>query len=430
MNVARLRLQVGIFALISLLGISFVGVRYLGWFDRSYVVYVQAEDAGGAYTHAAVAYRGVPVGRVGDISLTDDGVRLELLIESDIEVPRDVAVVVAQRSAVGEQYVDLRPASSAGPYLADGDTLTGMGTPLPMETLLANLDGLISEIDPADLSVVIDELGAAFDGNEDALGRLLVATELLIDDALAHLPETVDLLRDGQTVLQTQLDSASAIRTWADQLAELTTTLAESDADLRDLITTAPTATDNISTLLADLDPSLGVLLGNMITVNGIAVRRLANVEVVLVSYPMVVAGGFTVTPGDGTAHFGLVLNFDNPPPCIYGSTDSYTCTQEELDQGSAVRGWQNAPGPSGPPIIPVPLPGLETPTGDDGAGSDDAGPDEDDTAVPRPSGYDPLTGLLVDQFGTPVQFGGTGGHYELAGEQSWKQLLLMGLTP
>lgn len=383
MNLARLRLQVGIFALISLLGVSFVGVRYLGWFDRSYVVYVQAEDAGGAYTHAAVAYRGVPVGRVGEITLTDDGVQLELLIEADVLVPKGAAAVVAHRSAVGEQYVDLRPVSSAGPYLADGDTLTGMSTPLPMETLLANLDGLIAEIDPEDLSVVIDELGAAFDGNEEALGRLLAAAELLVDDAMQHLPETVDLLRDGQTVLQTQLDSASAIRTWADQLAELTTTIAESDEDLRDLVATVPGATDTVSTLLDDLDPSLGALLGNMITVNGIAVRRLANVEVILVSYPMVVAGGFTVTPGDGTAHFGLVLNFDNPPPCIYGSTADYTCTQEELDQGSSVRGWQNAPGPSGPPITPVPLPGLDT--GDDDSDDTETG----DGEVPRPSGYD-----------------------------------------
>lgn len=358
------------------------------------------------------------------MSLSDDGTRVELLIESHIDIPADVEVVVAQRSAVGEQYVDLRPNSSAGPYLADGDVLTGMETPLPMETLLADLDALIAEIDPDDLAVVIDELGAAFDGNEDALARLLTATELLVDDALEHMPQTVDLLRDGQTVLQTQLDSASAIRTWADQLAKLTTTIADSDDDLRDLIETAPQAGDDVTDLIHDLDPSLGTLLGNLITVNGVAVRRLANLEVILVTYPMVVAGGFTVTPGDGTAHFGLALNFDNPPPCIYGSTDTYTCTQEELDQGSSVRGWQNAPGPSGPPIYPVPIPGLESGPDDDQSG------EPEPSGTPAPSGYDPYTGLLIDQYGTPVQFGGTGGHYELAGDQSWKQLLLMGLTP
>jgi len=36
------------------------------------------------------------------------------------------------------------------------------------------------------------------------------------------------------------------------------------------------------------------------------------------------VAGGKTVAPGDGTAHFGLVVNNDDPPPCIagYGGTN------------------------------------------------------------------------------------------------------------
>jgi phospholipid/cholesterol/gamma-HCH transport system substrate-binding protein len=31
---------------------------------------------------------------------------------------------------------------------------------------------------------------------------------------------------------------------------------------------------------------------------------------------------------------------------------------------------------------------------------------------------------------GQPMLFGGTGGQYRLAGEQSWKQLLLAGLAP
>jgi phospholipid/cholesterol/gamma-HCH transport system substrate-binding protein len=45
-------------------------------------------------------------------------------------------------------------------------------------------------------------------------------------------------------------------------------------------------------------------------------------------------------------------------------------------------------------------------------------------------AGYDPVTGLVIGPDGLPVQFGGTGGQYQLAGAQSWKQLLLAGLAP
>ena len=44
------------------------------------------------------------------------------------------------------------------------------------------------------------------------------------------------------------------------------------------------------------------------------------------------------------------------------------------------------------------------------------------------PAQPDPQSGMLVGADGTPLQFGTTGGQYALAGDQSWKQLLLSGL--
>lgn len=428
----RVRLKVGIFALISLLGVSFVGVNYLGWFDRSYSVYVDAPDTGGAYTHGAVAYRGVPIGKVGDVDVHEGGARVELLIDADVDVPADVSVVVAQRSAVGEQYVDLRPHGDSGPYLAEGDVLDEDVTlPLPMEELLTNLDELLRSVDPDDLAVVVEELGAAFEGNEDALARLVEAGQGFVADSLENLPQTLDLIRNSETVLETQVSSADAIQTWASELADLTETLADSDDDIRELIAIAPEAADEVTGLLNDLDPSLGTLLGNMITANGVAVRRLPNIETMLVTYPLVVSGSFTVTPDDGTAHFGLALNFDNPPPCIYGDSADTACTEDELAHGSAVRGWQNAPNPQGPEITPAPLPPAgeesESDSGED-AGGEPSG-DQDSDSGYAGFGYDPLTGVLLDGEGDPVQFRATGGQYQLAGDQSWKQLLLAGVS-
>jgi phospholipid/cholesterol/gamma-HCH transport system substrate-binding protein len=155
--------------------------------------------------------------------------------------------------------------------------------------------------------------------------------------------------------------------------------------------------------LLRDLDPTIGTLLGNLVTVNGIATRRLAGIEHILVVYPMAVAGGFTVTPGDGTAHLGLVVNIDDPPPCRYGATKG--CTPADEARGSGVRGANNAPRAGGDPAAP-PAPARP------------------------PAGYDPATGLVVGPDGSPLRFGGTGGQSRLAGDQSWKQLLLAGLTP
>ncbi len=405
------KLQVIAFVLVGLLGIGYVGIRYVGLGDRllgaGYLVHVDLARAGGLFANAPVTYRGVPVGRVTAVQLRRDGVRADLRIDRGVRVPDALRAVVTQRSAVGEQYLDLRPDRDGGPYLADGAVIPAdrTGLPLAPETLLTNLDALIRSVDPDDLAVLITELGTAFEGNEQALARILDAGDALLTEADARLPETLTLIRDARTVLATQAESAEALRRWSAGLAQLAATVRAADPDLRRLLAAGPPAGAELRALLRGLDPDIGTLLGNLVTVNGIAARRLPGIEQLLVVYPIVVAGGFTVTPGDGTAHLGLVVNVNDPPSCVYRGGGT-RCAATDRAAGASVRGAQNAPRPSG--LEPAP-----PPPGEAGA-----------------AGYDPATGLVLGSDGRPLQFGGTGGQYRTAGDQSWKQLLLAGLTP
>ncbi|GAA4470550.1 MlaD family protein [Phytohabitans houttuyneae] len=397
------KLQVLAFLVVSVLGIAYVAVTYVGLGDRllgrGYLVEADFAEAGGIFPNAPVTFRGSPAGRVTAVRLHGDGVRVRMRLDGDVRVPDALRAVVTQRSAVGEQYLDLRPERDTGPYLTDGSVIPRdrTGTPIAAETLLANLDALVRSVDPDDLAVVIDELGTAFEGNETALRTILDAGDALLTDAAASLPETVALIRDGRTALTAQADSAGAIREWADGLAKLAETLRDSDADLRRLLAVTPPAAAELVTLLRDLEPAIGTLLGNLVSVNGVAARRLPGIEQILVVYPLAVAGGFTVTPGDGTAHLGLVVNVDDPPSCKYGT--STKCTAADRARGSGVRSTANAPRPGGAEPAP-------------------------------PAGYDPATGLVTAADGSPLRFGTTGGQGRLAGEQSWKQLLLAGLAP
>ncbi|HEX6872749.1 MAG TPA: MlaD family protein [Micromonosporaceae bacterium] len=420
-----MRLQVLVFLLVSLLGMGYVGLRYVGLADRlggTYTVNLDLATTGGIFTNAPVTVRGVPVGRVAAVNLHDDGVLVQLRIDRQIQVPADLTAVVTHRSAVGEQYVDLRPNRDTAPFLRDGDTIARdrTGIPLPVETLLAGLDALVRSVGADDLRVVLDELGQAMAGNESALRRLLAANSALLATAEQHLPEILALIRESRTVLATQQESASAIRRWAASLAELAASVRAADPDLRRLLTEGPPAAAELTRLLRDLEPAVGTLLGNLVTVNDIAVRRLAGIEQILVVYPLAVAGGFTVVPGDGTAHLGLVLNVSDPAACNYAASATQDCTPAERARGSGVRGAANAPRAGGGQAPPAGQPG-QGPVGQRA---------EQYPSLPLVAGFDPATGLVIGPDGQPILFGGTGGQYRLAGDQSWKQLLLAGLSP
>ncbi|HEV2086776.1 MAG TPA: MlaD family protein, partial [Cryptosporangiaceae bacterium] len=430
----KVKLQVTAFVVLAALGVAFVGIRYVGLGDallgRTYQVHADFAESGGIFTNAAVTYRGVQVGRVGELTLRPDGVRVSLRLDDGVQVPANTRAVVTNRSAVGEQYVDLRPPTGEGPYLRPDDVIPLRNTsgPLAVEVVLLHLDELVRSVGQEDLRIVIDELGKAFEGTGPVLRDMITQGDALLATATENLPQTIALIRDGQTVLDTQVASSTAIRSWANSLAQLSATLRASDADLRRLLANGPVASAELVALLRDLRPHVGLLLGNLITAGQIQARRVNGLEQILVTYPSVVAGNFTVTPGDGTAHFGLVLNFDDPPPCVYERRNgTYACDRAERSHGSAVRGWQNAPRPGrdagpeplGPPAQdPGVLPGTVPNT-----------PAMTRQELISVAGYDPVTGMAVGPDGQPLQFGMTGGQQRILGEQSWKALLFGPLT-
>ena len=326
----KVKLQLLAFAAVALLGMSYLSFNYIG-LDRlvlgsGYDVAADFSDSGGIFVNAEVTYRGVSVGRVSDMQLVDDGVRVVLTIDPDTDpIPAGTSAIVATRSAVGEQYVDLRPDTDGGPFLEDGAVIPQerTGIPVPVEQLLLNIDNLVGSIDQENLRTVVDELGKAFAGAGDDLGRLIDNGDVLLARAEESLPQTLRLITDGRTVLDTQVASRSAIQTWASELRTFTDTLVDIDPDLRGLVVNAPDASAQLDQLVTDAGPGLGSLLRNIDILNGVTIPRLDAVEQLLVTYPDVVSGNFTVVrrdaDGELRSHFGFVLNSGDPQSCTTG---------------------------------------------------------------------------------------------------------------
>ncbi|WP_392674119.1 MCE family protein [Streptomyces sp. LN785] len=355
------------FLVIAVLVLGYLGVRYadLGHYvgiRDYYTVKVQLSRTGGLYTHADVTYRGVSVGRVGPIELTDDGVEAELRIDrSAPRIPDDLKAVVASLSAVGEQYVDLRPARTDGPYLANGSVIDQVDTtvPAPVTDVLTSVDNLAGSVDLESLRTVVDEFGAAFSGRGDDLQVLLDTGSDFVQSADDALPVDIRLMQDGETVLRTQAEQGEALKGFASGAAELAAQLKSSDTDLRTLIATAPDATGQISGLLRDLDPSFGVVVANLLTTSEVAVTRQRGLEELLVKLPAVAAAGASAVDEEG-ARFGMSVTFFEPLPCTagYGSTtyrngldtspapptDTGTRCTSSPGTGINVRGSANAP--------------------------------------------------------------------------------------
>ncbi|MFM1724199.1 MCE family protein [Rhodococcus sp. PAM 2766] len=326
--------QIAAFLILAVLSIVFVGGKYarldnlLGF--GQYSVFVDLPTSGGIFTNAEVTYRGVPVGRVGDLKLTADGVRVELrLDDGGPQVPESAAAVVANRSAIGEQYVDLQPSGNDGPYLAEGSVIDRRDTtvPTPVEDLVASVDAFARSVPADGLHTVATELGKAFDGQGDNLQAVVDSLGAFTREASAALPQTLDLIGDGRTVLDSQADQASSIRSFSADLDALAAQLRSSDPDVRKLIGTGTATSDQVGALVRESGADLTEVLSNTQQITSLAPGREPYLRTALQLLPALPVAARAVAPGDGTIHFGIILETNNPPACTVG----YESTHETL---------------------------------------------------------------------------------------------------
>jgi len=421
----RTKVQLMVFVLITMVGVAYVGAKYARldrlFFDDSYRVVAHFEDSGGIFAGAGASYRGVTVGEVGELVVTDDGVDVVLRIDDDSEeIPLDTNALVANRSAVGEQYVDLLPNTDEGPYLGENSEIeqSKTATPIPPTQLLVDLDKMVNSVNKQSLRTVVSEMGKAFNGTGEDLGQIIDTSNSFIETANSNFEVTESLIKDSNTVLKTQLDSASNIQSFARDLALFSDTLVAADPDLRRVINSGSATANQLRGFLEENEVNLGQLINNLVTTGEVTVKHLDGVEQVLVLYPYVVEGGYTVVAKDPKsglydAHFGLILQ-----------TEPHVCT-EGYDPGQV-----RSPSDRGNKPMDMDAQCTEPQAQSNARGSQHAPRAGTAYRAPVVAAYDRQTGAVQYTDVSPSEYVSyTGGAASVFGEESWKWLLLQPLA-
>lgn len=320
------RIQVAVFVVVALLGIGYLGIAYLGaprWFGSGgYTVHLDLADTGGIYTNAGVSYRGVRIGKVGDIRLTADGVQADLDITSATPLPADAHASVADGSVIGEQYVDLTATHSNGPYLRGGATIPRDRTtlPPPVQDLLGSSEELFASVPITSLRTVVDQLYTATNGVGPSLQQLITSTDTFFGTAGGDIGNTTSLIGNAATVLATQQAESGQIGQFSANLALIGAQLKDSNGDISQVLANAAPAAGQVSGLVTDLNGTgtLTTLLASLLTTSTVVAQKEDGLRTVLVRLPTDVSIGNAVIEPQGI-NVGLVSTFFDPLPCTAG---------------------------------------------------------------------------------------------------------------
>ncbi|MGO4257285.1 MlaD family protein [Marmoricola sp. RAF53] len=321
------------------------------------VVKVEMTSTGGLFEGSAVTYRGVKIGKVRTIELTDDGVVAVVAITSGDDIPVKSVAKVRSLSPVGEQYLDFQPTTTAGPYLKDGSVVPATATDLPktLASTVIAVNKVLDQVDSAQLHTVLTELSTGLAGTGADLGRLVDQGQLLLADLARLWPETDRLLTNGSTVLDIAPSEATEIRDLATSSKQFAAFLKSYDPELRTMLANAPGQIDQLQALLTDMAQILPGFLGQAVVFSDLFRSYAPHLGAILQGYaPGLGVLGIAVKDGkvqiDGFPQ--------RPTDCDYGTPrrDPKNPVQRPLvstghcpaSAPNLQRGAAHAPGPVG----------------------------------------------------------------------------------
>lgn len=328
----RIKIQLVVFTIIAVSAGAVMVFRYIDvpamlGIGR-YSVFVDLPRAGGLYPSANVSYQGTVVGRVEQVELTDTGVQARLSLVSAYKIPSQLRAEVHSQSAIGEQYVELKPTSADSAPLKDGAIIGVSDTSVApdIDSLLDATNRGLEAIPQDNLQTAIDESYTAIGGLGPELNRLVKGSTDLWIDADRNLDSLISIIEKSPPILESQVDSADKIDAWAAHMSNVTQQLASTNDPLRGVLTNGPTAVDEGRQLIEKLQPTLPVLLANLVSIGQVAVAYQPAIEQLLVLFPQSVAnvqGMMTANRNTKQDYKGLFLDFNLnlnlPPVCNTG---------------------------------------------------------------------------------------------------------------
>lgn len=337
---------------------------------QTYAVRVQLPATGGLLPHFDVTFRGVRVGTVRSVELSEHGVTAIAEIDSKFHIPADGVTAVARLSAAGEQYLDFRPDSNGPPYLHDGAVIDAgqTSTPVTIDGFLSDTSAFISGLNPHRLDVIITELDKALADGPDRLRSVISGLSQAMAGLTGLLPQTRSLIENLEVIAETTSHAQPDLTTLVQGSSALFQQFAAADKEVRRLLDLGPGQLATLGGIITDTADPITDLVTNFLAITRAARLRTPALRAL---FPAMEAGTAAMGVPVHDNAFHTMMDIWPRPTCEYDSIPvspvqlsdgrvrlyNYCVTS---DPGLQIRGSANAPRPDVPDNGATAPPGVD----------------------------------------------------------------------
>jgi phospholipid/cholesterol/gamma-HCH transport system substrate-binding protein len=320
--------------LVATLAVAGTGLARSWWTGISRNTYVAYfVNTNGLYTGDDIRILGVTVGSVDKIEPQPNAAKVTFSVDSQYAVPADVRAAILSPSLVSARAIQLVPAYSDGPKLAEGGTIPLERTVVPVEwddfrRQLEKLSGSLQPTSPGGpsalgefINTAADNLRGQGDTARDTVIKLSKAMSALGD----HSTDIFSTVRNLQLLVSALSSSSDLLAAFNTNMASITTALSHTPSDVAGATRSLDDAVKDLRGFIADNRDGLGTAVDHLSAITGALNDSRADIKQVLHIGPTVFQNFTNIYDPAQSAITGILapVNFADTVQFLCGAIQS-----------------------------------------------------------------------------------------------------------
>jgi phospholipid/cholesterol/gamma-HCH transport system substrate-binding protein len=243
--------------------------------SRSITITADFAEAPGLFAGNHVDVLGIPVGSVTSIRPQPDHVLITMRLPASVPVPEGATASLMAPDVVNDRYIQLSPAYSGGPKLADHAHLTLASTrsPVTPDEIISTLDQLVRALGPnganknGALSDLLHNLAQSFQNTGPDFKATVVNLSQALGALASNKPSQVtDVLNNLGKLTQGMADNTTTYQSFANDLSAVSGSLAADNSDIGKALSSLQTVLGQLASFLQTNQGALGSSITNLQT--------------------------------------------------------------------------------------------------------------------------------------------------------------------
>ncbi len=326
------RILMAVVLSIGLVGgvIAVIGVR--DHIDRVNVVGYFA-NSNGVYVGDDVQILGVPVGKIERIEPQDTRVKISFWFDGDYQVPADANAAILSPTLVPVRAIQLTPAYTGGPTMADNTVIPQARTAVPVEfdDLREQLQRLTTALEPSQpggvssAGALINTTADNLRGQGEAIRKSIIAMSEAFSALGDHSDDVFSTVKNLSILVTALQDSTTALRLLNQQMATATSLLANDPAEIDSAIGDLNSVIDDVRDFVAANRETLGTTSDKVASVSAAVAESLPDLKETLHMAPNTLQNFINIYHPAKAAFTGAIAinGFENPLAFICGAVEA-----------------------------------------------------------------------------------------------------------